>query len=118
MLWSFLTNRFALCSVGVAGLITLSLLGTSACQREVSRSFRIEVTTNQGDAVHDAEVKIAGRKAGLTDAKGILEVAIPLTEGAEVAIEVNKVSDQYYFAPHMETVDPGKARGKHVALCA
>ncbi len=89
-----------------------------SCQREVTTPIRVEVRTNQGDPVHEAQVKVGNRVLGLTDAKGMLEAKPALPEGSEVQIEVSKSSDSYYFAPHIETLDMRKSQSKPAVVKA
>ncbi|MEY4631810.1 MAG: hypothetical protein RIQ81_1930 [Pseudomonadota bacterium] len=111
----YMTARSQLAAALFSAAVVLT---ASACQREVSRAFRVEVATNQGDAVHDAEVRIGGRVIGQTDAKGVLESKVTVPQGQDLSVEVHKSSDQYYFAPHIETINPGKTDGKQVVVKA
>jgi hypothetical protein len=100
------------------GALTALALYAASCQREVTTPIRVEVRTNQGDPVHEAQVKIGSRVLGVTDAKGFLDVKPSLPEGSQLSIEVSKSSDSYYFAPHVETLDLQKTKSRPVVVKA
>ena len=56
------------------------MIPSTGCRREVVTPLRVEVRTNQGDPVHEAQVKVAGRIIGTTDAKGMLLSLIHISE--------------------------------------
>ncbi|NBQ53174.1 MAG: hypothetical protein EBU49_06300, partial [Proteobacteria bacterium] len=91
---------------------------SAGCRREIVTPLRFEVRTNQGDPVHEAQVKVAGRIIGTTDAKGMLEAKPAIIEGSQVSVEITKSSDSYYFAPHMETLDLSKSTSRPVPVKA
>ena len=93
-------------------------LASASCQRETITHIKVEVRTNQGDPVHEAQVRVGGRILGSTDAKGILEVKPAIIDGSQVAIEITKISDSYYFAPHVETLDLSKSSTRPVVVKA
>lgn len=98
----------------LSGAIILS----ASCRREVVTPLRVEVRTNQGDPVHEAQVKVGGRIIGTTDAKGMLAGKPAIIEGSQVSVEITKTSDSYYFAPHMETIDLSKSTSRPVVVKA
>ena len=93
-------------------------LTVASCRREVITPLKFEVRTNQGDPVHEAQVKVGGRILGSTDAKGMLEVKPGIVEDSQIAIEIIKTSDSYYFAPHMETLDLSKSSARPIVIKA
>ena len=93
-------------------------LASASCRRETITHIKVEVRTNQGDPVHEAQVKFGGRILGSTDAKGILEAKPAIVDGSQVAIEITKNSDSYYFAPHVETLDLSKSSTRPVVVKA
>lgn len=105
--------RFSMVSIIIAGLLI-----TVACQREVPIPFRIEVRTNQGDPVHEAEVKIAGQSVGYTDAKGVMDIKHPVVQDSQVSVEITKSSDSYYFAPHVDSINLARTKERPVNIKA
>lgn len=107
-----------LCQLNFSLLLIAAVNIFSGCRREVAVPFRVEVRTNQGDPVHEAEVKLSGRSVGFTDAKGELAIKPALVDGSKVALEISKSSDSYYFAPHTESIDLGKSKERPVSVKA
>ena len=102
----------------VVAFLSGVMIPSTGCRREVVTPLRVEVRTNQGDPVHEAQVKVAGRIIGTTDAKGMLEAKPAIIEGSQVSVEITKSSDSYYFAPHMETLDLSKSTSRPVSVKA
>ena len=107
-MWNFL-RIFTMTPKRPSGVILLigsfiALASLYGCtEKKVEVTLRIEVKTNQGDAVADAAVKLDGELIGQSDTNGQLAVKLQLPSKARKKIEVTKQSDKYYFAPFFES---------------
>ena len=85
-------------------LALLLVASTYACKNhEAEVQIRVEVKTNQGDPVENAQIIIDGNKLGETSNAGRFNTAINLTTGSRKRIEIKKDSEKYYFAPYFES---------------
>ena len=77
-------------------LALLLVASTYACKNhEAEVQIRVEVKTNQGDPVENAQIIIDGNKLGETSNAGRFNTAINLTTGSRKRIEIKKDSEKY-----------------------
>jgi hypothetical protein len=78
-----------------------ALLG---CQDQESKVyFSVKAKNSEGKPLGEAQVKLNDQAIGKTDMNGLLEYSGPLPVGKIARIQVEKQSDEFYFAPHEES---------------
>lgn len=88
----------------------LLFTAAAACTpKETAVRLKVEVKTNQGDAVNAAVVSIDGKALGQTDNSGAFTGEVKLPIGAKKKVEVRKESDTYYFAPYFQSFAVGES---------
>ncbi len=86
-------------------VVVTSGLGFVGCEKEqVDVNVDVKVVNNDSQPVVDAQVKADGKVLGVTDEKGHWQGELKAPASISKRFEITKESEQYYFAPHYETV--------------
>jgi len=94
-------------------------LGVQSCRFfKAEATFKIRVTDGSGDPIPGAQISIQKQLVGQTNDQGQAQVSMELPVDEGVLVEINKPSQQLFYAPYFETVRINKGDLNHFNLQA